>query len=72
MQPIEVSVIFMGIKVVFKNEVLEPLEKLNLKEGEEIEVEVSRGMTKRLVGIVKCYEGLEEVHEEYEFDIHRC
>ncbi len=62
----------MGIKAVFKDEVIRPLEKLKFKEGEEIEIVVRSNMTKKLAGIVKCYQGLEDVHEKYEFDIHRC
>jgi len=62
----------MIIKAVYENNVLKPLEKPDLKEGEVVEIEVRSGMTRRMLGIVKCWEGLEEVHEEYEFDIHRC
>jgi len=61
----------MGIKAIYENNVLKPLEKLALKEGEEVEIEVRGSMTRRLRGIVKYWEGLEEAHEEYKFDIHR-
>jgi predicted DNA-binding antitoxin AbrB/MazE fold protein len=30
----------MGIKAVYENEVLKPLERLDLKEGEEVEIEL--------------------------------
>ena len=34
----------MKIKAIYKNNVLKPLEKLDLKEGEEVEIEVKRSM----------------------------
>ncbi|MBU3966156.1 MAG: antitoxin family protein [Euryarchaeota archaeon] len=62
----------MGIKAIFRDEVIMPLEKLNFHQGEEIEIVVRSNMTKKMAGIVKCYQGLEDVHEKYESDIHRC
>ncbi|MBU7029737.1 MAG: antitoxin family protein [Theionarchaea archaeon] len=32
------------IRAIYKNNVLKPLEKLDLKEGEEVEIEVRRSM----------------------------
>ncbi|RZN35156.1 MAG: DUF104 domain-containing protein, partial [Methanophagales archaeon ANME-1-THS] len=34
-----------GIKAVYKNNVLKPLEKLDLKEGEEVEIELKKSIT---------------------------
>jgi predicted DNA-binding antitoxin AbrB/MazE fold protein len=34
----------MRIKAIYKNNVLKPLENLDLKEGEEVEIEVRRSM----------------------------
>ena len=34
----------MKIKAIYKNNVLKPLEKIDLKEGEEVEIEVKRSM----------------------------
>ncbi len=31
----------MKIKAIYKNKVLKPMEKLNLKEGEEVEIEIT-------------------------------
>lgn len=38
----------------------------NLKDSEEVEIKVLGSATKRLFGIVKCWKGLEEAHEDYE------
>ena len=46
-------VIYMGIKAVYENNVLKPLEKLALKEGEEVEIEVKKNSVNKLVGIIK-------------------
>jgi len=43
----------MGIKAVYENNVLKPLEKLDLKEGEEVEIEVKKNSVNKLVGIIK-------------------
>ena len=43
----------MGIKAVYENKVLKPLEKLALKEGEEVEIEVKKNSVNKLVGIIK-------------------
>ena len=44
---------YMGIKAVYENKVLKPLEKLALKEGEEVEIEVKKNSVNKLVGIIK-------------------
>jgi len=46
-------VIYMGIKAIYENNVLKPLEKLALKEGEEVEIEVKKNSVNKLVGIIK-------------------
>jgi len=43
----------MGIKAIYENNVLKPLEKLALKEGEEVEIEVKKNSVNKLVGIIK-------------------
>jgi predicted DNA-binding antitoxin AbrB/MazE fold protein len=58
------------IKARYENKVLKPLGEIDLKDGEEVEIRVQGGATSRVFGIVKCWEGLEETHEEYETDIH--
>jgi len=43
----------MRIKAIYKNNVLKPLEKLDLKEGEEVEIEVKKSNVDRIVGLLK-------------------
>jgi predicted DNA-binding antitoxin AbrB/MazE fold protein len=58
------------IKARYEDRVLKPLCELNLKEGDEVEIRVKGNATRRLFGIVKCWEGLEEAHEDYETSVH--
>ena len=58
------------IKARYENKVLKPMGDIDLKDGEEIEIRVMGSATSRIFGIVKCWEGLEEAHEDYETDIH--
>jgi len=45
----------MGIKVKarYENEVLKPLEKLDLKEGEDVEIVIARSLAKDFRGALK-------------------
>ena len=58
------------IRARYEDKVLKPLGELNLKEGDEVEISVLRSATRRIFGIVKCWEGLEEAHEDYETSVH--
>ena len=58
------------IKARYVDKVLKPLGELDLKEGDEVEIKVRRSATSRIFGIVKCWEGLEEAHEDYETNVH--
>jgi predicted DNA-binding antitoxin AbrB/MazE fold protein len=58
------------IKARYEDKVLKPLGELDLKEGEEVEIKVPGSATSRIFGIVKCWEGLEEAHEDYETNVH--
>lgn len=42
----------MRVKAIYKDEVLKPLEKLNLNEGEKVEIEISNAVRKTK-GIIK-------------------
>lgn len=42
----------MRVKAIYRNEVLKPLEKLNLSEGEKVEIEISNAV-QRTKGIIK-------------------
>jgi len=43
----------MGIKAIYENNVLKPLEKLALKEGEEVEIEIKKNIVEKTFGISK-------------------
>jgi predicted DNA-binding antitoxin AbrB/MazE fold protein len=43
----------MLVKAVYENSVLRPLEKLDLKEGDMVEIEVKEDAVDRLGGLVK-------------------
>lgn len=58
------------MKARYENNVLKPLGKLDLKEGDEVEISVHRSATSRIFGIVKGWEGLEEAHEDYKTNVH--
>lgn len=43
----------MRIRAIYRDEVLKPLNKLDLKEGEEVEIEVKKNPVERLEGLIK-------------------
>ncbi len=63
------SVMQMRIKAIYKNKVLKPLKKLNLKEGEEVKIEISNAVRKTK-GIIKVDRTLaKEIAESDELSI---
>jgi predicted DNA-binding antitoxin AbrB/MazE fold protein len=50
-----ILVINMGprIKAMYEEGILKPLEKLDLKEGEEVEIEVKKSPVERLEGMIR-------------------
>ena len=40
-------------KAIYEEGILKPLEKLNLKEGEEVEIEVKKSPVERLEGMIR-------------------
>jgi predicted DNA-binding antitoxin AbrB/MazE fold protein len=58
----------MRIKAIYKDEVLKPLEKLGLKEGEEVEIEISKSRIDQIVDLLKDIDlsSLELQHEKKE------
>ncbi len=59
----------MKVKAVYKNEVLKPLEKLNLREGEKVEIEISDAV-RRTKGIIKINHKLsKEIAESDELSV---
>ncbi|NMX21219.1 antitoxin [ANME-1 cluster archaeon GoMg4] len=60
----------MGIKVKarYENEMLKPYGKLDLKEGEEVEIELKESVTKRTFGIIRLeHEEIEEIIKDTEY-----
>jgi len=43
----------MRIKAIYKDDVLKPLKKLDLKEGEEVEIEISKSRIDQIVDLLK-------------------
>ncbi len=60
----------MGVKAIYENEVLKPLEKLDLKDGEVVDIEIRRDAVDRLGGLVKISrrDWLDEVVESPELE----
>jgi len=59
----------MKIKAIYKNDTLKPLEKLNLKEGEEVEISIkSVSLANEFQGVLKLHdpEMIEEIAESDE------
>ncbi len=56
------------VKARYEDAVLKPLEKLDLKEGEEVELELKKSVTDRTFGIVSLnHEEIEEIIEDTEY-----
>jgi len=54
----------MGIKAIYENNVLRPLEKLALKEGEEVEIEILTSVVDMTFGVSKLSDNIiEEIIE---------
>jgi predicted DNA-binding antitoxin AbrB/MazE fold protein len=60
----------MGVKAIYENKVLKPLEKLDLKDGEVVDIEIKRDAVDRLGGLVKISrkDWLDEVVESPELE----
>jgi len=60
----------MSIKAVYESNVLRPLEKLNLKEGDVVEIEIKEDAVDRLSGLVKIsrQDWIEELIESPELE----
>jgi predicted DNA-binding antitoxin AbrB/MazE fold protein len=43
----------MIVKAIYENNVLKPLEKLDLKDGTEVEIEIVESNADRIVGLLK-------------------
>ncbi|MCD6457099.1 MAG: antitoxin family protein [Methanophagales archaeon] len=55
-------------KAIYEAGILKPLEKLDLKEGEEVEIEVKKSITERTFGIIPLeHNEIEEIIEDTEY-----
>ena len=58
----------MGIKAIYENNVLKPLEKLDLKEGEKVEIEIKKNIVEKTFGILQLeHKEIEEIIESTEY-----
>jgi predicted DNA-binding antitoxin AbrB/MazE fold protein len=56
------------VKARYEDKVLKPLEKLDLKEGEEVELELKKSVTDRTFGILSLnHEEIEGIIEDTEY-----
>jgi len=56
------------VKARYEDEVLKPLEKLDLEEGEEVELELKKNVTDRTFGILSLnHEEIEGIIEDTEY-----
>ncbi len=58
----------MKVKAIYEGRVLRPLEELDLKEGEEVEIEVKKNIADRTFGLIKLEpEVIDEIIEDTEY-----
>jgi len=57
-------------KARYVDKVLKPLREQDRKYGDGVEIKVRGSAASRIFGTVKCWEGLEEAHEDYETNVH--
>ena len=59
----------MRIKAVYMDEILKPLQKLDLREGEEVEIEIKKNITESTFGIISLqHREIEEIIEDAEYE----
>jgi predicted DNA-binding antitoxin AbrB/MazE fold protein len=63
----------MLVKAIYENNVLKPLEKLDLKEGDVVEIEVKKSPVDQLFGLIKIQnkEWLDEIIESPDLEPRR-
>lgn len=58
----------MQVEAIHKNENLSPLKKLDLREGEEVDIEIRKSVADRTFGVIKLeHEVIEEIIETTEY-----
>lgn len=60
--------IFMKVKAIYECNILRPLEKLDLKEGEEVELEIKKSIADRTFGLLQLDQKvIDEIIEDTEY-----
>jgi predicted DNA-binding antitoxin AbrB/MazE fold protein len=55
-------------KAIYEDGILKPLGKLDLKEGEEVEIELKKSITERTFGVIQLeHDDIEEIIEDTEY-----
>ncbi len=58
----------MKVKAIYESRVLRPLEELDLKEGEEVEIEVKKSIVDRTFGLIQLdHEVIDEIIEDTKY-----
>ena len=58
----------MKTRAIYEDGVLKPIGKLDLEDGEEVEIEVKKSITERTFGIIQLeHEEIEEIIEDTEY-----
>ncbi len=58
----------MGTKTIYEEGILKPIGKLNLKEGEEVEIELKKSITERTFGVIPLeHDEIEGIIEDTEY-----
>lgn len=58
----------MKIKAIYEHEVLKPLGKLDLKDGEEVEITLTKKISERTFGLITLdHDIIEEIIEDTEY-----
>ena len=60
--------ILMKVKAVYESQVLRPLDRLDLEEGEEVEIEVKKNIAERTFGLIQLdSEVIDEIIEDTKY-----
>lgn len=60
--------VIMKIKAIYEHEVLKPLKKLDLKDGEEVELTIKKKISERTFGLIKLdHNTIEEIIDDTEY-----
>lgn len=60
--------ILMKVKAVYESHVLRPLDRLDLEEGEEVEIEVKKNIAERTFGLIQLdSEVIDEIIEDTKY-----